>query len=93
MLDQDVTRADFLGLQKRRSRERLDLFFRQAFRRLPDRLLRRSVVVIRHPARIREANFPARLCGCGERIRIKTLLCYTCTLDASTYHARRIDGS
>ena len=63
VLDQNVARADFLRfrLQKRRSRERIDLLPRQAFWRLPDRLLRDGVVEIWQTARIREANFPVRL--------------------------------
>ena len=64
MLDQDVARADFSKrgrLQERRPGERVDLFLREALRRLPHRLLRHGVVEIRHSARIREANFPAGL--------------------------------
>lgn len=63
MFDQYVTRADFLRLrpQVRRSKKRIDLFFRQFRRRIPDGLLRQGVVEIVHPARIRETNFPAGL--------------------------------
>ena len=91
MLDQYVTCADFLRLmlQVRRSGKSANLCFCQSRRRIPDGLLRQVIVVIGHPARIRETNFPVGLRN--HKGHFYYPIVPQCK-NMSTYHACQIDG-
>ena len=88
MFDQDVTRPDFLNLQKLRPRKFLDVFWRQLFRWVPYGLLRLRIEEIRHLSCIRKTNFPSRLFA-----EFQHCLYMQGNENISTYHASWIGGS